>query len=499
MTGALVRLHHASKEHRFRWIFIAGVPWLALAAWGATTGVPLLAYLAAAVVFAVWLVGMLAGPYLLVFGTAVAMAALVAWRKGGFAGFTGTTDFVVAGGAGILALLLGGALVGSGSPPVEQAETVPPPAPVDTSGPTPSTTSSTQPAVTTTSTTPVSLEAESVTDGDTFRVRIDGTSEAVRIIGIDAPELGDCLADEATARLEELLAPGFQLRTDVSNRDGFGRLLRSVEVAEGDVAAILVAEGFAISRRYPPDLGGADRLDELHLESLAATRGIWSWETCGAPVLELATAGTALAVRNAGTGTLSLGGMAVSDGSEELYVFPATAALLPAEEIAVAPGCATDGGRRLYACVGTWTGLLTIAFADDVATAEFPPATTTTTATSTTRLSAGSPLVEVSGLRLNADGNDNENKNDEWVEVTNRGPGAADLTGWSIEDEGANHRLSFPSGFGLDEQATVRIRSGCGTPTDTELFWCNSGSAVWNNNGDTAFLFDAEGELVDSR
>ena len=61
-TAALARLHHASMTHRFRWLFVAGVPWLALAAWGATTGLSGVAYAAAGLVLVVWLIGVLTGP-----------------------------------------------------------------------------------------------------------------------------------------------------------------------------------------------------------------------------------------------------------------------------------------------------------------------------------------------------------------------------------------------------------------------------------------------------
>ncbi len=44
----------------------------------------------------------------------------------------------------------------------------------------------------------------------------------------------------------------------------------------------------------------------------------------------------------------------------------------------------------------------------------------------------------------------------------------------------------------------MNVRSGCGTDTATDLYWCNSGSAVWNNDGDTAFLFDPDDSLVDT-
>lgn len=497
-TAALARLHHASMTHRFRWLFVAGVPWLALAAWGATTGLSGVAYAAAGLVLVGWLIGVLTGPYLLAIGLAVAVAALVAWRKGEFAGLSSPIEFVLAGGAGLLAVLVGGALIGGGQSPGEQVTPAPVAAPAasPTSSSSSGTTRATAPAPsTTTGTTVVSYAAESITDGDTFRVIIDGESEAVRIIGIDAPESGDCLSEEAADRLGELLANGFRLRRDVSNRDGFGRLLRHVDTDDGSVAAVVIEEGLALSRRYPPDVADADLLDELHMDAQAATRGIWSWETCGAPVLEVATADRDLLVRNTGTGTQPLGGMVVADSTGELYTFPETAALLAAEEIVVSPGCADDIGRRLHACVGAWTGLLTVTFGDQSSTVRFASTPTTTPTTS----GGSAAVVEVSALRIDADGNDNENKNDEWVEVTNRGPGPVDLTGWSIQDEGSNHTFRFPSGFVLDERATVRIHSGCGTATPTELFWCNSGSAVWNNDGDIASLLSSDGSVVDVR
>ena len=61
------------------------------------------------------------------------------------------------------------------------------------------------------------------------------------------------------------------------------------------------------------------------------------------------------------------------------------------------------------------------------------------------------------------------------------------------------HRIGspFPTGFTLGAGARVRIHSGCGTDAADELFWCTSGSAIWNNDGDTAFLVDPSGNLVD--
>lgn len=111
---------------------------------------------------------------------------------------------------------------------------------------------------------------------------------------------------------------------------------------------------------------------------------------------------------------------------------------------------------------------------------------------------AGAEDVRVVRLRLDAEGDDNLNLNDEWVEVRNEGPAPVDLTGWRIRDESASNRFDFPAGFTLGPGATVRIRSGCGTPTASELFWCASGAAIWNNSGDTAFLLDPAGNVVHS-
>ena len=47
--------------------------------------------------------------------------------------------------------------------------------------------------------------------------------------------------------------------------------------------------------------------------------------------------------------------------------------------------------------------------------------------------------------------------------------------------------------------ASVAVHTGCGRPTATDLYWCNEGSAVWNNSGDTAFLLDPAGNIAASR
>lgn len=284
--------------------------------------------------------------------------------------------------------------------------TVPPtPPPSPTTAPPPATTPATTtptaaPKAATTAPAPERTETAlvvAVTDGDTIRVRFpDGREEPVRIIGIDAPERGEPGAGDSTAALAELVE-GRQvtLIRDVSDRDRFGRLLRYVEAGGSDVGLSLVATGWAVAKRFPPDVTRAEVLEAAEAHAREAGLGLW--------------------------------------------------------------------------------------------------------ATTTTSVAASRGAVYISAIRFDAAGNDNENKNDEWVEIGNGGEVPVDLGGWRLEDEGPNHVFVFPTGFSLAPGATVRVHSGCGTPTGTDLFWCSTGSAVWNNSGDVATLVDASGVVVDRR
>jgi micrococcal nuclease len=89
----------------------------------------------------------------------------------------------------------------------------------------------------------------SVVDGDTIVVRIDGRRERVRVLGIDTPEAGACLAANATAETSRLTrGRSVELEEDESQpeRDRFGRRLAYVELPDGrDLGFQLVAAGLA--------------------------------------------------------------------------------------------------------------------------------------------------------------------------------------------------------------------------------------------------------------
>jgi micrococcal nuclease len=123
----------------------------------------------------------------------------------------------------------------------------------------------------------------SVADGDTVTVSIDGVRERVRLIGIDAPELGspgECYGRESADRAAALLTgTSVQLIADdtQSDRDRYGRLLRYVVLADGTlVNAVLVKEGDAREYTYDEPYRHQQQFRALEEEARSAGSGIWS-------------------------------------------------------------------------------------------------------------------------------------------------------------------------------------------------------------------------------
>ncbi|MBU4369841.1 thermonuclease family protein [Patescibacteria group bacterium] len=70
------------------------------------------------------------------------------------------------------------------------------------------------------------VEVVRVIDGDT--IIVEGNRE-VRLIGVDAPESGECFFQESKEALTELIeGKNVELKRDISGMDDFGRLLRYV-------------------------------------------------------------------------------------------------------------------------------------------------------------------------------------------------------------------------------------------------------------------------------
>ncbi len=117
-------------------------------------------------------------------------------------------------------------------------------------------------------------------------------------------------------------------------------------------------------------------------------------------------------------------------------------------------------------------------------------ATATPTATSTTMPTPGD--VQIIYIEYDPPGSDVDG---EYVEIKNMGGTAQDMTGWKLRDSATNS-YSFPS-FSLGPVSTVRIWTGTGTNSAANLYM-NKGWSIWNNDGDTATLFDAANQQVDT-
>ncbi len=89
-----------------------------------------------------------------------------------------------------------------------------------------------------------------VVDGDTLRARIGGSTERVRLIGIDAPERGECYSTRATELLRTL-AQGTVVKilgdSTQQERDRYDRLLAYVVLPDGtDAGQVVLVRGAAV-------------------------------------------------------------------------------------------------------------------------------------------------------------------------------------------------------------------------------------------------------------
>lgn len=120
-----------------------------------------------------------------------------------------------------------------------------------------------------------------VVDGDTIRVEIGGATYRLRYIGINAAEVGDAFASEATTANGALVGGQLvQLERDVSETDRYGRLLRYVWIVRDGswllVNRELVRLGWARSRAYPPDTRYQAWLDAAEREARRRNAGMWA-------------------------------------------------------------------------------------------------------------------------------------------------------------------------------------------------------------------------------
>jgi competence protein ComEC len=122
------------------------------------------------------------------------------------------------------------------------------------------------------------------------------------------------------------------------------------------------------------------------------------------------------------------------------------------------------------------------------------PAATPAPTTSPTSSPPPTGALEIAHIEYDPPGNDQgENLANEYVEIRNGAAESVSFSGYALKDA-AGTTFTFPSSFVLPAGATVKVRTGTGTDTASDLYW-GRGAAVWNNDHDTATLL-ASGTVV---
>ncbi|MET9509007.1 thermonuclease family protein [Streptomyces flavidovirens] len=126
---------------------------------------------------------------------------------------------------------------------------------------------------------------ERIVDGDTIEVSGDGrilprdTSVTVRLLAIDAPETRDCYSSEATARIQQLLPLGSEVRVerDKDLKDRYDRYLLYVWNEQGEfVNESLVRTGHAKAVLFEPNDKRWPTISQAGETAELNESGLWS-------------------------------------------------------------------------------------------------------------------------------------------------------------------------------------------------------------------------------
>ena len=127
-----------------------------------------------------------------------------------------------------------------------------------------------------------------VIEGDTIDVRVAVDSRAVRLIGIDAPELvgseaPECFAPEAVKQTSlRLEGDRVRLELDIDKEDEDGRLLAYVWHRGSLFNRALVSRGYATASNVRPNTRYSDLFAQAQRTAKATRRGMWD-ECFGPP------------------------------------------------------------------------------------------------------------------------------------------------------------------------------------------------------------------------
>jgi endonuclease YncB( thermonuclease family) len=141
----------------------------------------------------------------------------------------------------------------------------------------------------------------SVVDGDTIKVSINGTTETLRIIGLDTPETLDprkpvqCFGKEASNKAKELLSGKtvvLEADSTQGELDKYGRLLRYVFVDGTDYGKYMIANGYAHEYTYHIPYKYQTEYKNAQKSAEANQLGFWSPNSCNGNTTSSTTTST---------------------------------------------------------------------------------------------------------------------------------------------------------------------------------------------------------------
>ena len=213
---------------------------------------------------------------------------------------------------------------------------------------------------------PTEVTLDRVLDGDTIDVLIGKKVHRVRLKGINTPERGECMSEEATLALTELTQGGFGLTTH--GRGDRGRLMGYLTDASGRVIQEELAErGLALAYPYGKTDRFTERLAAAQERAEEARRGQFSPTACGAADVNLGKVklkaldgnpsgddllfGGGESVTIEGPPNLALDGWTLKDTSaSHRLTFPAGTTLNTKGQLRVYSSCGAPQEGHLYWC-----------------------------------------------------------------------------------------------------------------------------------------------------